>query len=323
MFKRAPQYAILRQFAVNPLAKQRQNKKGYLMTEHVQAKLLDGTAVAGAIREDLAVEVSKLTASGARHPGLAVIIVGDDPASHIYVKNKIAACKKVGIESFHFTFPADVAPDTVLAKVKELNNDAKVDGILVQLPLPKQLPTDEILAAISPDKDADGLHSYNLGLLTAGKTGPRPCTPLGVMTILQRYNVSLEGKHAVVIGRSNLVGKPVSLMLQEKNATVTMCHSRSKDLDKIARSADVLVVAAGKPHLVHGDWIKPGAVVVDVGIHKHTNDAGESKLIGDVDFTEASKIASLITPVPGGIGPMTIAMLLSNTVDSYKRRTQR
>lgn len=290
------------------------------MTEQLQARLLDGTATAKAIREDLAAEVSKLTAGGKRPPGLAVIIVGDDPASHIYVKNKIAACKKVGIESFHFEFPADVAPDLVLSKVRELNADDRVDGILVQLPLPKHLNTEQVLATISPEKDADGLHSFNLGLLTAGKPGPRPCTPLGVMTILQRYNVGLEGKSAVVIGRSNLVGKPVALLLLEKNATVTMCHSRSKNLDAIARSADVLVVAAGKPHLVSGSWIKPGAVVVDVGIHRVTDASGESKIIGDVNFDEASKVASMITPVPGGIGPMTIAMLLSNTVDSYKRR---
>jgi methylenetetrahydrofolate dehydrogenase (NADP+)/methenyltetrahydrofolate cyclohydrolase len=293
------------------------------MTEqNLQTRLLDGTATAAAIREDLAAEIKRLTADGSRAPGLAVIIVGEDPASHIYVKNKIAACKKAGIESFHFPFPADAAPDMVLMKILELNQDPNVDGILVQLPLPKHLNTEEILAAILPEKDADGLHSYNLGLLTAGKPGPRPCTPLGVMTILQRYNVAVEGKNAVVIGRSNLVGKPVALMLLEKHATVTMCHSRSQNLDQIARNADILVVAAGKPHLVKGSWIKPGAVVVDVGIHRITNDAGESKLTGDVDFEQASKVASMITPVPGGIGPMTIAMLLSNTLDSYKRRLQ-
>ncbi|HEY9791674.1 MAG TPA: bifunctional methylenetetrahydrofolate dehydrogenase/methenyltetrahydrofolate cyclohydrolase FolD [Candidatus Obscuribacterales bacterium] len=291
------------------------------MTEqNLQTRLLDGTATAAAIREDLAAEITKLTANGSRRPGLAVVIIGDDPASHIYVKNKIAACKKVGIESFHFAFPADVTPDVVLRKIFELNEDTSVDGILVQLPLPKHLNTEEILAAISPEKDADGLHSFNLGLLTAGKPGPRPCTPSGVIAILKRYNVEMAGKNAVVIGRSNLVGKPVALMLLEQHATVTICHSRSQNLDQIARNADILVVAAGKPHLVKGSWIKPGAVVVDVGIHRSTNDAGESKLIGDVDFDQASKVASMITPVPGGIGPMTIAMLLSNTLDSYKRR---
>jgi methylenetetrahydrofolate dehydrogenase (NADP+)/methenyltetrahydrofolate cyclohydrolase len=291
------------------------------MTEQkVQARLLDGTATAASIREELAEQVAVFIAEGKRKPGLAVILIGDDPASHIYVKNKIAACKKVGIESFHFQFPADVTPQAVLDKIHELNNDANVDGILVQLPLPKHLNTEEILAAVSPEKDADGLHSYNLGLLTAGKPGPRPCTPLGVMRILERYGVELQGKSAVVIGRSNLVGKPVSLMLLEKHATVTMCHSRSQHLDQIARNADVLVVAAGKAHLVKGSWIKPGAVVVDVGIHRATADDGSSKIIGDVEFDEAAKVASMITPVPGGIGPMTIAMLLSNTVDAYKRK---
>jgi methylenetetrahydrofolate dehydrogenase (NADP+)/methenyltetrahydrofolate cyclohydrolase len=286
----------------------------------LQAQILDGTATAAAIREDLAAEVKQYTDKGNRKPGLAVVLIGDDPASHIYVKNKITACKKIGIESFHFPFPADVEQGRVLAKLKELNADPQVDGILVQLPLPKHLDTEEILAAVLPEKDADGLHSFNLGLLTAGKPGPRPCTPLGVMKILERYNVSLTGKSAVVIGRSNLVGKPVALMLLEKHATVTMCHSRSQNLDKIASSADVLVVAAGKPHLVKGSWIKPGAVVVDVGIHRATNEAGESKIVGDVEFEEAAKIASLITPVPGGIGPMTIAMLLSNTIDAYKKK---
>lgn len=285
----------------------------------LQAQLLDGTATAASIRENLAIEVKRYTDDGKRKPGLAVVLIGDDPASHIYVKNKIAACKKIGIESFHFPFAADVAQPVVLAKLAELNKDPNIDGILVQLPLPKHLNTEEVIAAVLPEKDADGLHSFNLGLLTAGKPGPRPCTPLGVMTILERYNVDLKGKTAVVIGRSNLVGKPISLMLLEKHATVTMCHSRSQDLDKIARSADILVVAAGKPHLVKSSWIKPGAVVIDVGIHRITNDAGESKIVGDVEFDEAAKVASLITPVPGGIGPMTIAMLLSNTVEAYKR----
>ncbi len=286
----------------------------------LQAQILDGTATAAAIRQDLAEEISKYTAKGARKPGLAVVLIGDDPASHIYVKNKVTACKKAGIESWLHQFPADAKASDVFTKLEELNKDELVDGILVQLPLPKHLPTEEILAAISPEKDADGLHSYNLGLLFSGKKGPRPCTPLGVMTLLERYNVELSGKRAVVIGRSNLVGKPVAIMLMEKNATVTMCHSRSQDLEGIVKSADVLVVAAGKPHMVAGSWIKPGAVVIDVGIHRATNDAGENKIIGDVNFEEAAAVASKITPVPGGIGPMTIAMLLSNTVQNYKRK---
>jgi methylenetetrahydrofolate dehydrogenase (NADP+)/methenyltetrahydrofolate cyclohydrolase len=290
------------------------------MTEEKTAQILDGSATAAAIREDLAVQVKELTTGGKRAPGLAVVLVGDDPASHIYVKNKVNACKKVGIESWKHEFPADVAPQVVLDKLRELNADDKVDGILVQLPLPKHIDTEEILAAISPDKDADGLHSFNIGLMTVGKPGPRPCTPLGVITLLDRYGVDIVGKDAVVIGRSNLVGKPVALMLLEKHATVTMCHSRSKNLDEIVRRADIVVVAAGRPHMVKGSWIKPGAVVVDVGIHRDTNEQGESKLIGDVVFDEAAKVASKITPVPGGVGPMTIAMLLSNTVDNYRRR---
>ncbi len=286
----------------------------------LQAQLLDGTATAAALRAELAVEVKKYTDQGHRKPGLAVLLIGDDPASHIYVKNKVTACKKTGIESSLFPFPADVDQKIILQKLAELNSDPSVDGILVQLPLPKHLDTEEILAAVQPEKDADGLHSYNLGLLTAGKAGPRPCTPLGVMKLLDRYNVSLAGKNAVVIGRSNLVGKPVALMLLEKHATVTMCHSRSQNLEGIAAAADVLIVAAGKPHLVKGSWIKQGAVVVDVGIHRITNDAGESKIVGDVVYEEAASRASLITPVPGGVGPMTIALLLSNTVDAYKKK---
>ncbi len=289
------------------------------MTEKdLQARLLDGTATANSIKEGLAEQIRSFTSEGNRSPGLAVIIVGDDPASHIYVKNKIKACEKAGIASFHFPFPADAPPNVVLDKIHELNADPSVDGILVQLPLPKHLDSQQILAAIDPAKDADGLHSFNLGLLTAGRPGPRPCTPLGVITILERYGVRFEGVNAVVIGRSNLVGKPVALMLLEKNATVTMCHSRSIDLEKIAKGADLLVVAAGKPQLVKGHWIKPGAVVVDVGIHRLEDGHGQSKLVGDVDFA-AAQHASMITPVPGGIGPMTIAMLLSNTVDAYKR----
>jgi methylenetetrahydrofolate dehydrogenase (NADP+)/methenyltetrahydrofolate cyclohydrolase len=290
------------------------------MTEQNSAQILDGSATAAAIREDLAVQVKELTAGGKRAPGLAVVLVGEDPASHIYVKNKVNACKKTGIQSWLFQFPANASLEEVVKKVRELNADDQVDGILVQLPLPKQIDTEEVLATISPEKDADGLHSYNVGLLATGKPGPRPCTPLGVITLLDRYGVDVTGKTAVVIGRSNLVGKPVALMLLEKHATVTMCHSRSKNLDQIAKGADILVVAAGKPHMVKGSWIKPGAIVIDVGIHRDTNEQGESKIIGDVVFDEAAKIASKITPVPGGVGPMTIAMLLSNTVENYRRR---
>lgn len=292
------------------------------MQADTTAEILDGKAVANQVREELRVRVEAYRQKGLRAPGLAVVLIGDNPASHIYVKNKIQACKKVGIESFLRQFPSDVKEEEVLACLAELNESDAVDGILVQLPLPAHLPTDRILEAVSPEKDADGLHPLNLGILTAGKPGLRPCTPQGVMVLLERYGVELKGKHAVVIGRSNLVGKPVALMLLEKHATVTVCHSRSSDLAEIAKTADVLVVAAGRETMVKGDWIKPGAVVIDVGIHKRVigagPNAGDSEVVGDVDFPKASKRAAKITPVPGGVGPMTIAMLLSNTLMSYE-----
>jgi methylenetetrahydrofolate dehydrogenase (NADP+)/methenyltetrahydrofolate cyclohydrolase len=293
------------------------------MQANTSAQILDGKAVASTVREELRVRVEAFVQKGRRPPGLAVVLIGDDPASHIYVKNKIQACKKAGIESFFHQFPADVEEDEILRCVGALNEDKNVDGILVQLPLPAHLKTDRILDAVLPGKDVDGLHPFNLGLLAAGKPGLRPCTPSGVMVLLERYKVPLAGANAVVIGRSNLVGKPVALMLLEKHASVTICHSRSKNLDEIARRADILVVAAGRQCMVKGAWLKPGAVVVDVGIHKRTisdgPNAGESEVVGDVDFKEALTVASLITPVPGGVGPMTIAMLLSNTLDAYEQ----
>lgn len=284
------------------------------------AVLLDGTATAKTIREELASEIEIWTKSGKRSPGLAVLLIGDNPASQVYVKNKVLACKKTGIESFLHELPASTPADEIFALINKLNNDPTVDGILVQLPLPKGLPTDAILMAVSPEKDADGLHPYNMGLLLSGKEGLRPCTPSGIMVLLDRYGIQPEGQNAVVIGRSNLVGKPISVMLMERNATVTICHSKSKDLPSIARSADILVVAAGRAEMVHGNWIKPGAAVIDVGIHKITSAEGTSGLVGDVLYQEAKNIASHITPVPGGVGPMTVAMLLSNTVASYRRK---
>lgn len=289
------------------------------MPEQVTAAIMDGKKVAGLVRDDLKATVDKLSAGGLRKPGLAVVLIGDNPASQIYVKNKIQACKKVGIESFFHQFPADATTKQILECIEQLNNSPEVDGILVQLPLPAHLPTDQILQAVAPHKDADGLHPHNLGLLLSGKPGLRPCTPQGVMVLLEHYGVELSGCQATVIGRSNLVGKPISLMLMEKNATVTMCHSRSKDLASIARKADVLVVAAGKDSLVRGSWIKPQAVVIDVGIHRRENADGTSEVVGDVSFQEACQVASLITPVPGGVGPMTVAMLLRNTVESYRQ----
>ncbi|MBY0550070.1 MAG: bifunctional methylenetetrahydrofolate dehydrogenase/methenyltetrahydrofolate cyclohydrolase FolD [Candidatus Obscuribacterales bacterium] len=280
--------------------------------------VLDGTACAKAVREALALEVQTFVATGLRPPGLAVVLVGDDPASKVYVKNKVLACKKAGIESFLHELPGSTDAETLLKLIDELNQRADVDGILVQLPLPAGLPTDAVLMAVSPEKDADGLHPYNLGLLLSGKAGLRPCTPSGIIRLLDHYNIPIEGKSAVVIGRSNLVGKPISILLMERNATVTMCHSRSKNLEEICRGADILVVAAGRREMVAGSWVKPGAVVIDVGIHK--TDKTDSGLTGDVIYPEAKAVASHITPVPGGIGPMTVAMLLSNTFAAYKKK---
>jgi methylenetetrahydrofolate dehydrogenase (NADP+) / methenyltetrahydrofolate cyclohydrolase len=283
------------------------------------AKIMDGKAVAASIREKLKAKVDQIIAKGGRKPGLSVVLVGDNPASAVYVKNKIKACSDVGIESTLKHFPADAGQNEVLDCIQQLNNSLAVDGILVQLPLPAQLDTQKILYEVAADKDVDGLHPHNLGLLMEGRPGLRPCTPSGIMVMLEHYGVQLAGSSAVVVGRSNLVGKPISLMLLEKNATVTMCHSKSKQLEDICKTADVLVVAAGREQMVKASWVKPGAVVVDVGINKRTDSEGASQLVGDVDFEDVQKVASLITPVPGGVGPMTIAMLLSNTLVAYER----
>ncbi len=290
--------------------------------ETIKSGVLDGAKTAKEIREELSLKVEKLLAQGKRKPGLAVILVGDNSASHIYVKNKVQACKKVGIESHLCQFDENVEAEKILSKINELNQSDSIDGILVQLPLPSHLSasTDMILHAVSPEKDVDGLHPYNMGLLLSGKPGLRPCTPSGIMVLLERYKIEIAGKKAVVIGRSNLVGKPIALMLMEKNATVTMCHSRSHNLDEIARQADILVVAAGKQELVKGSWVKAGAVVIDVGIHHLKLDNGESRILGDVNYQEAAQVASYITPVPGGVGPMTVTMLLSNTLLSYEKK---
>jgi methylenetetrahydrofolate dehydrogenase (NADP+)/methenyltetrahydrofolate cyclohydrolase len=250
-----------------------------------------------------------------------VVLVGDDKASALYVKNKTQSCKKVGIESFMHTLSSSTDMQTLLATIAQLNADENVDGILVQLPLPAHLSSEHVLAQLKPEKDVDGLTTESMGLLFAGKEGLRPCTPMGVMQLLEHYQVCVEGKRAVVIGRSNLVGKPISMLLMQKNATVTMCHSRTKDLDQICAGADILVVAAGKRAFVKGSWIKPGACVIDVGIHHTHGENGESIVSGDVVYEEARPVAGLITPVPGGVGPMTVAMLLSNTLLAYERRT--
>ncbi|HEY9867873.1 MAG TPA: bifunctional methylenetetrahydrofolate dehydrogenase/methenyltetrahydrofolate cyclohydrolase FolD [Candidatus Obscuribacterales bacterium] len=289
------------------------------MYEQKTAQLLDGKAVAASVREGLKLRVDSHVRNGVRAPGLAVVLVGDNPASHLYVKNKIQACKKTGIESHLRQFPENASLADILACLKELNESEAIDGILVQLPLPSHLNSEVVLSAVRPDKDVDGLHPVNLGLLLSGRKGLRPCTPAGVMVLLDHYEIPLGGKTAVVVGRSNLVGKPVALMLMERNATVTICHSRSLELDRIVQKADIVVAAAGKEHLVRGSWIKPGAVVVDVGIHRRQTPDGQSEVVGDVDFAEAAAVASHITPVPGGVGPMTVAMLLSNTLEAYEQ----
>jgi methylenetetrahydrofolate dehydrogenase (NADP+) / methenyltetrahydrofolate cyclohydrolase len=284
------------------------------------AQILDGKSLAQKIQQQLKEHISSLQPQKGRPPGLAVLMVGDNPASAVYVRNKENSCAKVGISSYGRHFPTNTDQEKVENAIAELNQDNRVDGILVQLPLPEHLDSVSLLNKIHPNKDADGLHPINLGKLLRGENGLRSCTPAGVMRLLAEYNIELAGKRAVVIGRSILVGKPISLMLLAENATVTMAHSRTQDLESITREADILVAAVGKPELITSDMVKSGAVVVDVGINKIIKNDGKSKLVGDVEFNSVSEVASYITPVPGGIGPMTVAMLLKNTVLSYAAR---
>lgn len=279
--------------------------------------LLDGKALAKEIQSALKVKISQLEPKIGRPPGLAVLMVGDNPASAVYVRNKERACQRVGITSWGQHFSENTTQAELEQKVLQLNQDPRVDGILVQLPLPKHLDAIALLHRIAPDKDADGLHPVNLGKLVRSETGLRSCTPAGIMRLLQQYDIPLSGKKAVVIGRSILVGKPIALMLLEKNATVTMAHSRTQDLSAVCRESDIIVAAVGVPNMITREMVKPGAVVIDVGINRIETNEGKSKLVGDVAFEKVSQVASYITPVPGGIGPMTVAMLLSNTVDSY------
>lgn len=282
------------------------------------AKIFDGNALAAKLRESLRHRAAELTAQGCP-PGLAVILVGDNPASQVYVRNKIRACETVGVHSEKYEFPADTPAEKVLKKIAALNADPKIHGILVQLPLPPQFDADEVLGAVSPDKDVDGFHAENVGLLAQGNPRFISCTPYGVMEILSAEGISLRGKEAVVVGRSNIVGKPMALLLLGASATVTVCHSQTKDVAFHTRRADILVAAVGKPKMIAGDMIKPGAVVIDVGINRLQEGPHAGKLCGDVDFDSAKEVASLITPVPGGVGPMTIAMLLTNTIESAER----
>jgi len=281
----------------------------------VAAKLIDGKALAQSIRDRIAEDVAELHAKTGVRPGLAAILVGDDPASHLYVKNKQKACDAAGIYVDEHKLPASISQADLLALIEKKNADQKVHGILVQLPLPKHIDSKVILDAVSPLKDADGFHPYNLGRLVEGNPVFEACTPKGVVKMIESTGVSIEGKRAVVVGRSNIVGKPVALMLLHRHATVTVCHSKTKDLPAVCREADILVVAIGKAKFVTADMVRDGALVVDVGVNR----LSDGTFVGDVDFGPVSQKAGWISPVPGGVGPMTIAMLLDNTVESAKR----
>jgi methylenetetrahydrofolate dehydrogenase (NADP+) / methenyltetrahydrofolate cyclohydrolase len=278
-----------------------------------RARLIDGRAVAARVRAEVAEEVRAFQAEHGRVPGLATVLVGDDPASAVYVNSKHKSSAEVGIESFRHNLPADTSREDLLALVDELNADARVSGILCQLPLPGHLDPDEVTNRIVAEKDVDGLTIANAGRLALGMPGLRPCTPTGVMLLLEEAGAEPEGAQAVVVGRSNLFGKPMAQLLLAANATVTICHSRTRDLASVCRGADILIAAVGRPQMVKGDWVKPGALVIDVGMNR--TDAG---LVGDVDFDAASEVASAITPVPGGVGPMTIACLLRNTLTAAR-----
>src|ERR671916_2356960 len=277
------------------------------------AKIIDGKAVAGRVRQEVADDVADWVAAGNEPPGLATVLVGDDPASAVYVGGKQKATHEVGMQGFDHRLPADTPQAEVEALLGELNGDPRVSGILLQLPTPGHIDGGGLTWLIDPAKDVDGLTPVSAGLLAKGRPGLRPCTPAGCMELLDRYDVELEGAEAVVLGRSDLVGKPVAQMLLARNATVTMCHSRTRDLPEVCRRADVLVAAVGRPRMVQGDWVKPGATVIDVGINR-TDDG----LVGDVDFEAAAGRAARITPVPRGVGPMTIAMLLRNTLEAAR-----
>lgn len=279
------------------------------------ATIIDGKAISEKIRSEVKAATDKLINERSVTPGLAVVLVGDNPASKVYVGSKEKACIEMGFYSEKHVLPVTATQDELLKLVDKLNKDKKIHGILVQLPLPKQINEDLVLEAISPEKDVDGFHPYNVGRLAVGKPLFQPCTPYGMMKMLEYSNISVEGKHAVIIGRSNIVGKPIALMLLQKSATVTICHSKTKDLKEEVKRADIVVAAIGKPEFVTGDMLKKGAVVLDVGINRLES----GKLVGDVDFASAEKVASAITPVPGGVGPMTIAMLMYNTLESAKR----
>lgn len=278
------------------------------------AQIIDGKAIAAKVRAKIAGRVSELNNAGVR-PGLAVVLVGDDPASRVYVGMKKKMCIETGMYSADYELPESTSEQELLELIGKLNVDDRIHGILVQLPLPAHIDTEKVLEAISPEKDADGFHPYNVGRLAIGRPLFQPCTPYGVMVMLDEIGYDLKGKEVVVVGRSNIVGKPVALMCLARHATVTICHSRTRALPDVVRRADLVIAAVGKAEMVKGEWIKPGAVVIDVGINR----VGEKKLVGDVEYIAASERAGAITPVPGGVGPMTIAMLLQNTLESAER----
>ena len=283
------------------------------------AQILDGNALAQKLRAGFKQEADQLAAQGIR-PGLAVILVGEDPASQVYVRNKVNACAQAGFHSEKHSYPADVEAATVFAKIAELNADPAIHGILVQLPLPKHFDADAVLEAIAPEKDVDGFRAENVGALMQGKPCFIPCTPYGAMKFFEDAGITLRGKEAVIVGRSNIVGKPMAMLLMHAGATVTICHSQTQDLKAHCRRADILVAAIGKPKMITGDMVKPGAVIIDVGINRLQDGPDAGKLCGDVDFDSAKEVASYITPVPGGVGPMTITMLLANTLESAQRK---
>lgn len=286
------------------------------------AQILDGKTLAQTVQAELSQKIKDWLPRAGRPPGLAVIMVGDNPASAAYVRNKQRACDRTGIATLGRHLPQDTPQAQLLEIISDLNADSRVDGILLQLPVPDHLDATALLNTITPDKDADGLHPINLGRLLRGEPGLRSCTPLGVMQLLMAYNLPLEGKRAVVLGRSILVGKPMALMLTEANATVTLAHSRTQGLIEMTQSADILVTAIGRPRLITAAHIRPGTVVIDVGINRLQTQEGQYRLVGDVDYEAVSPLATAITPVPGGVGPMTVAMLLHNTVLSYCNRVQ-
>ncbi|MDX6592307.1 MAG: methylenetetrahydrofolate dehydrogenase / methenyltetrahydrofolate cyclohydrolase [Gaiellales bacterium] len=277
------------------------------------AKIIDGTATSKAVRERVRREAADFTAQTGHTPGLVTILVGEDPASQVYVRSKGERCREVGMASFHESLPATASQDEVESAVARWNADERVDGILVQLPLPGDLDSKRVLELIDPAKDVDGFHPVSVGRLVANQPGLRPCTPAGVMELLRAYDIPVQGADAVVVGRSDIVGKPVSLLLLHQSATVTIAHSRTRDLGQVTRRADILVAAVGRPKMITAEMVKPGATVIDVGINR--TDEG---LVGDVDYASVEPVAGAITPVPGGVGPMTIAMLLSNTLEAAR-----